>query len=154
MRRFGWLVVGVAGCGEPEAPGPCGGAPALVVGHEDGAFVPYEDGDSVPVEVDDDGVYRFVFDTRVSGLEPSAPISAVVRLRFGDDASQDFLASVALFCTDEPGSYRFAAPLDDAYQDADVIAGLDGASFTLDAVFTDGAGTIAEANHTLVIAAP
>lgn len=154
MRRYLWVVVGVSACGEPEPPGPCGGDPALVVGREDGAFAPYEDGDSVPVEVDDDGLYRFVIDTRTSGLDPSAPISAVVRLRFGADPSQDFLGSVALFCTDEPGSYTFVTPLDDAYQDAGVLAALDGSEFALDAVFTDVAGTIAEANHTLVISAP
>ncbi len=68
--------------------------------------------------------------------------------------SQDFLGSIRLTCTDAPASYTFLTPLDDAYQDAGVLAALDGTAFTLDAVFTDVQGTIAEANHTFVLDAP
>lgn len=154
MRTRGLLVFGLSACGSPEPAGPCGGAPSLVVGHEDGAFVAYTDGDTVPVEVDGAGSYRFVFDTRTSGLDPSEAITAVVRVRFGLDPSQDFLGSIGLNCTDAPASYTFLTPLDEAYQDADVLADLEGSEFALDAVFTDVNGTIAEANLTLVLAAP
>ncbi len=155
MRQLAWvLLVRICGCGPGAPPGPCGGDPALTVGHEDGAFVPYEDGDAVPIEVDGDGAYRFAFDTRTSGLDPSEAITAVVRVRFGSDPSQDFLGSIRLTCTDAPASYTFLTPLDDAYQDAGVLAALDGTAFTLDAVFTDVQGTIAEANHTFVLDAP
>ena len=154
MHKIVWLAVGVSACGVPEAPGPCGGDPALVVGHEDVDFVPYANGDVVPVDVDGAGTYRFVFDTRTSGLDPSEVISAVVRVRFGLDPTQDFLGSIGLNCTDAPASYTFLTPLDEAYQDATVLADLDGSEFALDAVFTDVNGTIAEANLTLVLAAP
>ena len=47
MRRLA-LVLGVTACGPPEPQGPCGGAPSLVVGHEDVDFVPYAGDVKVP----------------------------------------------------------------------------------------------------------
>jgi hypothetical protein len=152
--RSSWLVLGLIACGVEEPPGPCGGDPSLVLGREDPEFVPFVDGDPVPVDLDDDGSYRFLIDSRASGLDPSEAITAVVRLRFGQDPTQDFVGSIGLICTDAPASHTFVTPFRDEYQDADVLAGLHGSSFALDAVFTDVAGTVAEAHHTLVIDLP
>ena len=149
--RTALLALVACGPADPEdtlAQCEGGDAPSLSLG-EGGlaAFVPWEDGVEVPVV--DQGGLGIAFQLLSTGLDTSAPVSAVIRMAV-DGNQGDSIASLSLQCPSEgPGWISAFATLPAAEQSHDA-AYFDGVPATVHATATDQRGVAASTDDVSV----